>query len=427
LHVRFYAGFVLFAVLALVGCSSRPALRVVALEPANGATAVPVWTELRLTFETAPVVWPQPPHSEPPVAGAWRREGNTLVFRPTAPLAADTLYHVTVTLAEQTIAWHFRTRPLRVLYVAPDPQGHDQLVLMTPGTGRPMTLTATLDGIWDYGVAPQRDDILFASLRSDGGSDLWRLRLDGSEPGLVLTCPQERCSGAVWSPRHTLAIYERRRHPGEVGLWWLQPDTGATVPVFAGDLQGFAPRFSADGAWLSFVEPGQGLHLYRFDDGRHLLLPGESGEPGSWSPTGDAIAFIAIRNDEEGYQPRLMHLDLTSDRLTDLGAPLPGMEDSSPAWSPDAGRIALTRSLPMAASGAQVWLLRPDGTEARRLTDEPAFHYSLPLWSPDGRWLVGQRFAIASPDAQPEVWLLEVATGALRVLAAPARLPAWLP
>lgn len=416
----------LLAVLALVGCLPRPAPRVVALEPADGAAAVPVWTELRLTLDTPPVVLPQPPRIDPPVAGAWHREGNSLVFRPTAPLTADTVYSVTVTLADRAVSWHFRTRPLRLLYLAPDAQGRDQLVLMNLSSGRSITLTTTAEGIWDYGVAPQQDDILFAALRPDGGSDIWRLRPDGSEPRLVLACPRERCSGAVWSPRDERAVYERRRHPGEVRLWWLQPDTGATLPVFDGDPQGFAPRFSSDGAWLSFVEPGQGLHLYDLDDGRHFLLPGESGEPGSWHPHDDRILFIVIQNDEQGYQARLMQFDPATRRLTDLGAPLAGMEDSSPAWSPEGGQIVLTRS-PSSAGGAQVWLLRPDGTEARRLTDEPGFHHSLPLWSPDGRWLVGQRFAIAAPETQPEVWLLEVTTGALRVLAAPARLPAWLP
>ncbi|MDW8270016.1 MAG: Ig-like domain-containing protein [Anaerolineae bacterium] len=424
---RLYPVFILVAVLAWVGCAARPAPRVVALEPADGAAAVPVWTDLRLTLAAPPVVLPPPPRMDPPVAGAWQQEGNTLVFRPSAPLAADTAYSITVTLADRTVSWHFRTRPLRLLYLAPDAQGHDQLVLMTLGSGRPITLTATPEGIWDYGVASRRDDILFATLRADGGSDIWRLRPDGSEPRRVLACPRERCSGAVWSPRDNLAVYERRRHPGDVRLWWLHPDTGATVAVFDGDLQGFAPRFSADGAWLSFVEPGRGLHLYRFDDGRHLLIPGESGEPGSWRPNGEVILFIAIQNDEQGYQARLMALDLTTGQLRDLGAPVAGMEDSSPAWSPDASHIVLTRSPVTTADGAQVWLLRPDGSEARPLTDEPDFHHSLPLWSPDGRWLVGQRFAIAAPEAQPEIWLLEVATGTLHVPAAPARWPAWLP
>jgi len=425
--VRACPVFVLFTVLALVGCLPRPAPRVVALEPANGATAVPVWAELRLRLEAPPVGLPPPPQIEPPVPGTWYREGNTLVFRPAAPLAADTPYSITVTLAASAadrIAWHFRTRPLRLLYLAPDARDQEQLVLLTLSSGRPITLTATPEGIWDYGVAPRRDDILFAALRPDGGSDLWRLRPDGSEPQPVLACPRERCSGPVWSSREELAVYERRRAPGDVRLWWLYPDTGATVAVFAGDVRGFAPRFSPDGAWLSFVEPGAGLHLYRFDDGRHLLIPGESGEPGSWSPTGTAIAFTVVPNDEEGYRPRLMRLDLMTGRLHTLTV---GMEDSSPVWSPDGSRLAFTRSLPSAAGGAQVWLLRADGEEARPLTAEPAFHYSLPLWSPDGRWLAGQRFAIAAPEAQPEVWLLEVATGTLHVPAAPARLPAWLP
>ncbi len=426
LYVRAGSLFALLTALVLVGCLP-PTSGLVALEPPDGAMAVPVWAELRLSLKAPPRAWPPPPQIEPPVPGTWYQEGNTLIFRPATPLAADTLYRVTVTLPgsdTERVSWHFRTRPLRLLYLAPDAQGHEQLVLFNLSTGRPITLTATVEGIWDYGVAPHRDDVLFTALRPDGGSDIWRLRLDGSEPQLVLACPQERCSGPLWSPRANLAVYERRRAFEDVRLWWLHPDTGATTAVFAGDLQAFAPRFSSDGAWLSFVEPGEGLHLYRFDDGRHLWIPGESGEPGSWSPDGRIFSFITVGNEEEGYRPRFMHLDLTTGRLD---APTAGMEDSAPAWSPDGSRIVLTRSPATTAGGAQVWLVRPDGREARPLTADPTFHYSLPLWSPDGRRLAGQRFAIARPAAEPEVWVLEVATGVLHVLAAPARLPAWLP
>lgn len=57
-----------------------------------------------------------------------------------------------------------------------------------------------------------------------------------------------------------------------------------------------------------------------------------------------------------------------------------GTADTSPAWSPDGGRIAFLRSRDEAP---QIWLLPADGGEARQLTTLP-LGAGAPVWSPDG-------------------------------------------
>jgi dipeptidyl aminopeptidase/acylaminoacyl peptidase len=52
-------------------------------------------------------------------------------------------------------------------------------------------------------------------------------------------------------------------------------------------------------------------------------------------------------------------------------------------WAPDGERLAIDSD---ASGSPQVWLINPDGTGARRLTDSPAFAVD-PGWTPDGRRL----------------------------------------
>jgi Tol biopolymer transport system component len=71
--------------------------------------------------------------------------------------------------------------------------------------------------------------------------------------------------------------------------------------------------------------------------------------------------------------------------------------------------------------------MRPDGREARALTDNPAVFYGPPSWSADGQWLLYQRYDVADPVGLPSVWVMEVGTGEERLVGEEGYLPAWLP
>ena len=57
--------------------------------------------------------------------------------------------------------------------------------------------------------------------------------------------------------------------------------------------------------------------------------------------------------------------------------------DNFPAWSPKGDRIAFTRFF---ESDYELYTIKPDGTDARRLTNEPGNDAHC-AWSPDGEWL----------------------------------------
>lgn len=56
----------------------------------------------------------------------------------------------------------------------------------------------------------------------------------------------------------------------------------------------------------------------------------------------------------------------------------------NPAWSPDGSRIAFA-NLP-ADEPADIWTMRPDGSDKRRFTNTPDFFDFRPSWAPARHW-----------------------------------------
>src|SRR5215212_2476264 len=77
---------------------------------------------------------------------------------------------------------------------------------------------------------------------------------------------------------------------------------------------------------------------------------------------------------------------------------LPG--EGSPSFSPDGNWIAHTRSEPDAFPFTDIWVMRSDGSDARRLTTEHGYDYE-PSWSPDGTRIV---FHSTRDLARTSIW-----------------------
>jgi len=117
------------------------------------------------------------------------------------------------------------------------------------------------------------------------------------------------------------------------------------------------------------------------------------------SPDGKTLLFHSNRSgrqaiwaaDGDGGDPRL---------LFDGGGL--GTDSGTPVWSPDGSRIAFAMT-PLGATDpneSDIYVMRPDGTGARRLTETPGDD-SHPHWSADGRRIYFNS-ARATPDLKAE-------------------------
>ncbi|WP_295405334.1 hypothetical protein [uncultured Thiocystis sp.] len=154
-----------------------------------------------------------------------------------------------------------------------------------------------------------------------------------------LTSDGARDLGAKWSPDGRLIAFVSDRS-GTEQVWLMDAAGGSARQLTPGPSKHAWPEWSPDGRRLAYwsFDPATSLHgIETIDvDGRnaHQIV--------TWSG----------------------HLD-------------------RPTWRPDGQFIALAAEVD---GNWDLWLVRPDGSERRRLTQDPAMETN-PLWSPDGSTL----------------------------------------
>jgi Tol biopolymer transport system component len=320
-----------------------------------------------------------------------------------------------------------------VLYASAS-SGNLDLYLLRVGGGRAINLTASSPGADGQGAfSSDGEQIAFRSDRDGGGlfvmgatgESVRRITSAGYDPRWspdgkhlayateAVTDPYSRAVRAelwtadvasgeakrlwagdgvqpTWSPKGTRIAFWANTG-GQRDIWTIASSGGVPVAVTKDAATDWAPEWSPDGRWLYFVsDRGGSPNLWRVavDEASGAV----SGTP-EWVTNG-VRSISSARFARDGSRMVLGAVDRTFElSLYDFDPALPDrlalrstMRSPSLGWcaaSPDAAWLACT-----SRSGQEdVVLMRADGSETRRLTDDP-FKDRIPVWSPDGKTLV---------------------------------------
>ncbi len=303
---------------------------------------------------------------------------------------------------------------------------------LTTGAGQDVQATLSPDG----------RRLAFSTLRQN--AHIWRLPVDpgtghaAGPPEKVIVATREHSRGA-WSPDGRVIAFNSDRS-GEMNLWLFRFEDRSVRPVTRGPGGDFQPRFSPDGGRIAFFScRGGSPDIWSVEvatgELARLTSTGSIDVNPAFSPDGRRIAW---QSDQSGrLEVWVMNADGSGPRrLTDVGA-----MGHFLVFSPD-GRSVFFRCssgaqpvlsvpvdggepepLPTVAGGSHL-SLSPDGSRIMDVVahktlwvsplgggspekvfefEDPDVRIDYPFWSPDGHWVLFDRFRPQGGD----LWLME--------------------
>jgi serine/threonine protein kinase/WD40 repeat protein len=222
------------------------------------------------------------------------------------------------------------------------------LFVTSPKTGEMRQLTHDRNIINGLAWLPDSSGIIYGSSRGSTipylpSMSLWEVRLDGGAPRQITTAD----------------------------TWYEQPDVHASGLVSVNRL-----RIQFDISTFPFGTDSadnvrRASRLTRLTG--HVLTP-------SAAPDGREIAFLS---DSGGHGNLWVKSTPTEDVRQITFEDDPNVTVGLPVWSPDGRSIAFVSSKGHTGFDFGIWLVKPDGTDARNVAKEGLG----PAWSSDGQWL----------------------------------------
>lgn len=276
-------------------------------------------------------------------------------------------------------------------------------------------------------LAPKRDALVYVSVRA-GQQHLYLLDVTlRIEHNLTRTAAVTKARNPLWSPdgRRLVYIAETPQRGSQAGIHLIDFAARARrsltpQAVYVRDLS-----WSPESDRILYAEANEEHFSVRIVDlhgrisdvfvQRNLLL-----ESPQWQPTGDSISFVV----NTGRDTELLRYDFATSAMTRLTHQ--GAADAEPIWSPD-GRWIAFRSL---RTGLwENYLMRPDGSEVRRIANRANPPDFSPVWAPDSQaiafsgTLEGNReIYVVAVGSTPDVPLHR-----LTIHPAPDSSPTWAP
>jgi Tol biopolymer transport system component len=339
---------------------------------------------------------------------AWSPDGNTIaIVRGSGGIAGEIWFvpseggspRPALNEPESVFAdWPSFTRDGQGVVHASNRGGATNIWLLPLGGGAPVQLT-TGAGPDEWPTVSEDGSIAYVNSRWHNSLELHDLQ-HGTFKTLLTHSPY------VWapaiSPDEQEVAFSRGDVDGAWHIWTVSLRDGAVRQLTSGDAGEVYPRYSRDGAFVSFYTWNHPRRIGRVPPigGSLTWLKFGDDVPQTFadlSPNGETYAFV--RTDPDAERIYTAALGSAARRLTSSRSTLP-------RWSPDGSLIAFASDR---RYDGGISVIKADGTGERQISKVGGW----PVWWPDGRQIA---FIAAGQEGHGEIRVASLADGSTRTL-----------
>ena len=383
----------------------------------------------------------------PPARGSFSVANEQATFRPSDPLMPAQIYHVSVRSGmparsgrrlKHDVSWQLTVRTPRVVYLGPLTQSTQNLYIAdpsAPGTA-PQSITDSKNDVMNYAVAPDGGQIVYSELLDDGTDPLFLWDAATHTSMLLYDCKDASCDNMIWRPDGTAFAFEHSAFntgkgdtPGAARVW-LFDMTSKTARPLLGDDQVLTsePRWLGDGMRLAMLSTAdEGILIYNFATKQSTLFPIDTAQydPNTMAEFSADGRFFYLQEDVTLADGRgathltLFDLSTTPPTSRDVEPPDEAVNDMDVAWGLDSNTLFVARA-PLEMKGslaAPISKLDLISGKATLLVNDDGYNQDNMQLSPTGDTLLFERTHISFSVPDSSIWVSELSTGKLQLIA----------
>lgn len=263
-------------------------------------------------------------------------------------------------------------------------------------------------------VSPDGSTLVFVS-NTKGSKNIWLADRSGANVRQLTTWENSDQVDPDWTPDGKRIVFASTRNAAVFNIWIISVDGTSFMPLTANAGANRQPRVSPDGTEIVFTSNRTGkreLWLMAIDGTNQKAIGPQSifvNDP-AWSPDGSAIVYAGCKLPPVGSGLFAGSCNLLSIRL-DGSSPSQLTTGQEQDWNPDWGSRGIVFSSTRGQSQG-LWVVNPDGTNLRQLTDGQQGISLWPRWDPQSGEVVFARgaalWSAATTGGQHRLVLLDL-------------------